>query len=797
MRCALLMICAGIASAATVSDVQFARSLVLGISIALVMGLLILWRLDSAKFIRRPFLLLLFLLLGIYWHLHWADARLGTRLAERFEGQTLQLDGVVTGLPERSAIAQQFHFLVLDSPADFRSRKVVLNYYGDRSILPGQNWRFSVRLNRPHGYSNPGGFDYEAWLMQQGVDARGYVRSSSANSQLPSMTMPPRVKLAVWISTARYAVKLRLQQQLGQLRYGDLFIALLLGDRSAISQEHWQLFTATGTNHLFVISGLHIGMISGFVYWIVLLGGKMFGIALFVPAQKFAAVFALLAALAYAMLAGFSLPTQRAFIMIAVLISGVFWSTRYQVSFRLILALFFILLLNPLAWLSSGFWLSFIAVAALVMFTDKSPGSMSIDSMEYPAQERIIKLVELLIRPQLIVFVALAVPLVFFTQQISLLAPAVNVLAIPIVGFLIVPLCFIAVGVSFVHLPTAILLMSGSHLLLSLLIESLLLVVQLSREVLQLQMIRPNASQLYALFLAALILLLPKAVCRRSLILPLLVSVLPIPQSLRSNSEQSAILRLHVVDVGQGLAVIIQTQNHVLLYDAGAQLGPDFNIGAAVVAPALRTLGISELDTVVISHGDNDHAGGLPGVEQNIGIERLISNERRGADAMRTELCTQLSAWNWDGVEFHFLHTGLDSTSENNSSCVLQLRFLGDAILLPGDIEAEAELNLVLIYGEQLASTLLLAPHHGSQSSSSYALLKQVRPRYVVFSAGYRNSFGHPHDRVVARYAEFGSHTLNTADSGMISVVFAEEVSSEGTITQIIKHREENSRYWH
>tara|TARA_B110000858_G_scaffold75360_1_gene87460 strand:+ start:9861 stop:12293 length:2433 start_codon:yes stop_codon:yes gene_type:complete len=810
MRCALVFICAGIASATFVADVPFALSFSLICTAVLLLSFLLIELFEFAGLFRRLVIGLLLALLGVCWHLSWANARLAERLPKILEGKTLQVAGVVIGLPERSLIAQQFQFEILHTASGFFPRKVVLNYYGAATIMPGQHWRFAVRLNRPHGFSNPGGFDYEAWLFQQGVSARGYVRDSASSQLIRSPSRGINVSLSTSLHSARYSLKIKLQRMLADSQYGSLLMALLLGDRSEISQDSWKLFTATGSNHLFVISGLHIGMISGFAFWLALAVGKLIHIGALLPAQKFAAFFALAAAFMYALLAGFSLPTQRAFIMIAVLICGLFWNARYQISFRLLLAVFVVLLLNPLALTSSGFWLSFTAVAALLAFAAPTQKSGNVDRVEIPPRERLSITVKFFVRPQLIVFIALALPLIVFTQQLTLLAPVVNIIAIPVVGFLVLPVCFFALLASFAHEPAAFQLFNIAHGIISLLIKFMEFLVAWGSASLQLQLAQPNSWNVLALFFAVLLLLLPKGVCRRSLVLPLLLCVLPIPQRLRSSTAEDDALRLHVVDVGQGLAVIVQTRSHALLYDTGANLSPDFNIGSAVVVPALRALGIRSLDAIIVSHGDNDHAGGLAGIQPNIEIKRLISNSKIPAANLPIELCRDTSSWKWDEVEFRFLQNRLDYSSENNNSCVLQIRHAVGSVLLPGDIEREAEAGLARRYGAELSSKVLLAPHHGSLSSSSYAFLKYVEPEYVVFSAGYRNSFGHPHDRVLTRYGEFASNTLVTAETGMISFGFGgrftkkfneEELNEKGTqeesIIRISEFRKQNSRYWH
>ena len=801
MRCVLLLMCAGIASATFVADVSVALTLTLVSVGVLLFSLLLVELLRVTGFIRVVVCGLLLVSLGACWHLNWADNRLSERLPESLEGETLQVEGVVIGLPERSLIAQQFQFEILRAPSGFFPRKVMLNYYGGSTVLPGQYWRFAVRLNRPHGFSNPGGFDYEAWLFQRGISARGYVRDSASNEQIESPPGGLGFSPLVWLHSLRYSLKIKLQRMLAGYRYGGLLIALLLGDKSAISQDSWKLFTATGSNHLFVISGLHIGMISGIAFWLALIFGKLVGIGRLLPAQKFAAFFALVAAFLYALLAGFSLPTQRAFIMIAVLICGVFWNARYQISFRLLFAVFVVLLVNPLAIVSSGFWLSFIAVAALLAFAGVSQASVRVEQIEVSLGEKLTLAAQYFVRPQLVVFIALAVPLIFFTQQLSLLGPLVNIIAIPVVGLFIVPLCFASLLVGFVYEPAGTLLFSVAHGAISLLVVFMEFLVEWGSSSFQLQVAQPSSWTVLALFFAVLLLLLPKGVCRKSLAIPLLLCVLPIPERLRSSADEKSTLRVHVIDVGQGLAVIVQTRRHALLYDTGANLGPDFNIGSAVVVPTLRSLDIHVLDAVVVSHGDNDHAGGLRGIEPNIRIERLISNQQGLSAQHPTQLCAATDSWIWDGVEFRFLHSGRHYSSENNNSCVLQIRSKVGSVLLPGDIEREAEADLARHYAGELASQLLVAPHHGSQSSSSYAFLKRVEPDYVIFSAGYRNSFSHPHEKVVARYGEFETKALITAETGMISFEFGGEFDADGAQDdEMIRPREfrkQNSRYWH
>lgn len=814
MRRVLLLFCAGIASAVFIDTVAVAL-----LPVWLSFGALILLiyrarRLRFSPFLCKALLGLCFFTGGLLWHLSWADRLLQQRLPAELEGVTLVVEGIVLNLPQRSALAQQFEFKISKSEAGLAGRKVLLNFYGDEVIAPGQLWQFSLRLNRPHGFSNPGGFDYEGWLFQKGISAKGYVRNSARNEllmefaslSLSGLLLRPLLRPLLLINHWRYQLKSRIVRLLADSPYLGMVLALTLGDKSAISQADWQLFSATGSNHLFVISGLHIGMISGCCYWLaLLLQRKIPSLTSAYPAQKVAALLALLTALAYALLAGFTLPTQRALVMIAVFMLGSLNNRHYLLSFRFVMALTVVLLLNPLAFISSGFWLSFAAVGALLLAGSFTAEPRDEPLLHFSLREKLSKIIKYLIKPQLVVFLALSLPLIFWTQQLSLISPIVNMLAIPVVGFLVVPLCFLALLFSVLNEPLSEILFSVVESILTLLIGLMRYFLEQGADALVLSLPRFSNWQLLSLVFAVLILLLPKEMIRRFLLIPLCLPIilplvsawLPLTSSTSQQKAAEAELRVHIVDVGQGLAVIVETPEQVLVYDTGANLSADFNIGSAVLVPLLRSWGITTVDRVIISHGDNDHAGGLSGLESKLQIGRLLSNGAELNTTMEVGLCAANQPWRWHLVEFQFLQTRLDYASENNNSCVLQIRFGATSILLPGDIEREAETELVLRYGEQLNSTILLAPHHGSASSSSYAFVKNVRPKYVVFSAGYRNNFNHPDEKVVARYREFGSIPLSTTNTGMISFEFDGHTDEIRALDAPRLHREENFRYWH
>lgn len=751
-------------------------------------------------------------LAGCVWHLVWATHGLAARLPAALEGQDMWVTGHVADLPSRNERATQFQFYIESSeslPGDrpFEKRLILLNSYQSAEYSPGQRWHLLVRLNRPHGFANAGGFDYEAYLLQQGIAAKGYVRNHPDNALL---TVEGNT-----LQRMRFRVRQRLHSMADQLPTVGILSALVLGDRSQLSPADWELMSATGTNHLFVISGLHIGLIAAVMYWTGCAVLRLCPpLSLYWPRQKMALVLALFAALAYSLLAGFTLPTQRAFVMTAVFVLGQLGSRSVPVSFRFLMALAIVLTLNPLAPLSPGFWLSFGAVAALLLWLDSG-------KRVSPDGSRAQSLTTLWLRPQLVVFIGLAPFLMLWTQQVTVLSPLINVVAIPIVGLIIVPLALLGAG------------------LLSLLPSVAALVLHLADFVLQHLMTLLSASAAYlgwsvvvlsglslvaimSMLIASVLLLAPLPAQWRLLALPLSLPVLlPIIEAPPHGAAD-----IHVLDVGQGLSVVVRTANHVLVYDTGAAMSPEFDLGTAVVVPALRQAGIKSVDAVVVSHFDNDHAGGLRGLLGQVPILQMLSSHGklaaqaiRGAGRVPTKSplvpelvsrsCAAGQQWQWDGVVIEVLHplsaTGFvaadrltngsvsSQDNDNNVSCVVQVTAGEHRLLLPGDIERQAERALSVRLGSKLQSAILLAPHHGSNTSSTYGFIKHVAPRYVVYTSGYRNSFGHPTDNVQKRYDELGSTGFVTHNTGMLTF----RLQAGQPLQPPMPFRHQQPRYWY
>ncbi len=722
---------------------------------------------------------------GGIWHCAWASSILADRIPAHLEGRDMSITGTVASLPVVNDRRTQFQFYIEQSDLGFSDRRILLNYYGAQLPEAGQRWSLRVRLNKPKGYSNPGGFDYEAWLFQQGISARGYVRAHPDNRLLGESPAS--------LPAMRDALRKRITEVAGELPGLGLLLALGLGDQSQLLSAHWQLMSAGGLNHLFVISGLHISLVAMVVYWLFNGCLRWFPVlSTYYPRQKIALWCALAAAIIYSLLAGFSLPTQRAIIMTAVFILGQINSRPVPVSARFLFALAIVLTGNPLSGLNAGFWLSFVAVAALLLYLNEKEPLKQL-SLSYH------HLLRKWFAPQLVVFFALTSFLLFWVQQISLLSPLLNVVAIPLVGLLAVPMILLAMVLLFWSEQLAFQLFFLSDFILqSMLLSTPWITTRAGWSLVEVQAL-PYFS-LLCIATGMLVLVAPFSRALRLLAIPLLLpAVFPSENVIAGNS-----VNIHVVNVGQGLSVIAQTRNHALVYDTGAALSPEFDLGAAVVIPVLSHLGISPVDSLVISHFDNDHSGWLAGLLPGVSVDKFISSHPQQAQRLVNDLqvkspelaigaCTAGENWQWDGVVFRFLHSQAPAQSSNNNSCVLKISAGERTILLLGDIERGAEHSLVVQQRLELASEILLAPHHGSNTSSTYAFIKSVRPKFVVFAAGYRNSFAHPTARVRQRYSEVYSKEFVTHETGMLSF----HLTPESPLESPRQYRQERRRYWH
>ncbi len=699
---------------------------------------------------------LVWLLLG--WC--WASAALliyqYRLLPVELEGQDLRVRGVVVSLPDVESRRKRFLFQVThwqrDGVWQAAPWRLKLSEYGrNKPLRGGEIWSLLVRLKRPHGFQNAAGFDYRRWLMMQGIHATGYVRPKAERVFLGEAGW--NYALLRW----RQALSERLQQSLPADSLQGILRALVLADRNGIDDDQWQVLRKTGTAHLVAISGLHIGLAATLGHLLASLLWRLFGAwRLRVSRPVFAAGVALLFAVVYAALAGFSLPTQRALLMLAVWLGAVIFQRPLQPWRGFSLALLAVLLLDPLAAFSASFWLSFSAVALIFyLFVGR-----------LQREARWLQLG----RVHLALALGLSPLLLLFFQQGSLIAPLANLLAVPWVSLLVVPLSLLAA----VMLPLSD---AVSGWLFSAADSALLLLWSLLQRLADL----PWAAWSFAIsslwlllptILALLLLLAPRGFPARWLCLPLLMPLF-LWQPAR---PQQGELWLTVLDVGQGLSVLLQTAQHTLLYDTGAKFSPRFDAARAVILPTLRVQRIERLDRLILSHNDLDHVGALQPLLDRFPVRRLSSGQPESWPQLQVDACRAGQRWSWDGVRFEFLHpTEAVQKSDNNYSCVLKVSSDYGAVLIPGDIEKPVEKQL-LKSGQDLSATLLIAAHHGSRSSSSWDFIQAVQPRYVIYSTGYRNRFHHPHPTVVERFKRLGVAGFNTAEVGAVRVRFKSEV---------------------
>ena len=672
---------------------------------------------------------LAFLLFGFSWAGANAQWALDDRLPMSLDGETRWVEGRVTGLPQNNEAVVRFEL------ADARSRHgkvpqlMRLAWYDGPPVNSGEQWRLAVKLKRPAGLLNPHAFDYDAWLLAQRIGATGTVKAGE------------RLKEAQW--AWRDGIRQRLQSVDAQGRTGAL-TALVLGDGAGLSREDWQVLQDTGTVHLLVISGQHIGLLAGLVY--LLIGGlARYGLwPKRLPWLPWACGLAFAAALGYGLLAGFEVPVRRACVMIGLVL---LWRLRFRhlgAWWPLLLALDGVLLLDPLASLQPGFWLSFAAVAVLIFTFGGRLGPW--------------RWWQTWTRAQWLIAIGLCPLLLVLGLPISLSGPVANLLAVPWISVVVLPPALL--GTLFLPLPyvgEGLLWLAGG--LIDLLFKGLTLMAG------YLPAWVPVAIPLWVWALGTLgafLLLMPRGVPFRALGWPMLLLLVFPPRE----RLPEGIAEVWQLDVGQGLAILVRTRHHALLYDTGPRFG-DFDLGERVVLPALRKLGVEGLDLMLISHADADHAGGARAVANGLPVQRVVSGDPQALRAeLQAEGCESGKQWVWDDVRFQLWQWSSASDS-NQKSCVLQIEANGERLLLTGDIDAAAERALL---DSPLAVTTdwLQAPHHGSRSSSSMALLAALQPKAVLISRGQGNSFGHPHPTIMARYRKRGISIHDSAEQGAI-----------------------------
>ncbi len=662
--------------------------------------------------------------------------------------QNAHLQGYVVTIPTISATKTQFQFQATQLNGQPVNALLLLSCYNHcPDFRAGQSWKLHAKLQKPHNLANPGGFDYAGWLHSRHISWTGYVRQGGAQLTGQSLAQFPVITLRQYLAQ-------RLKELDPNPETLGILQALTLGVTTHIDKAGWDLFRRTGTTHLIVISGSHIALVAGLAYGLVKwLWCWMGSLCLRIPAPRVASVAGFMIATGYSLLAGFEVPSQRALIVCFFMFLRNFCSQRFGVWQAWRYALLVVLLFEPHSVLMPGFYLSFLAVAILVLINQRFSATG--------------------VREMLILQLACLAGLMPLTLYLfsygAVNGLVANLIAIPWVSFIIVPLgLFVTFFGHVLPMPwlVSILTHAIDYLLYFLRWVDSYAWVNLSVSIHQF------LTPLALMITLTLLVLLPLMRLVPVLLVIAIAALFPAYEKIKPGE-----VKINIMDVGQGLAVVVHTARHLLIYDTGVKFYRGGDMGQLAIIPYLETLGVKSVDTVIISHPDLDHRGGLRSLEEKYKVRALIVDDpgyyKRGLS------CHQYPDWNWDGIAFHFFPITSLIKSKNNASCVLQISTPGGEILLSGDIEKPAEDYLSETYKEKLASSILVIPHHGSKTSSSARFVSTVSPRYAVVSYGFNNRYHFPHQQALQVYQQNNIPVFNTVDCGMMSVWLGETSMSE------------------
>jgi len=758
-------------------------------------------------------------MMGFCWAAWLAAGALESRIKPGLEGRDLLVEGYVDELPLRSTQGLRFGFHVTGCPQpDFEcpvGRRLRLAWsagfsrgavtddeaHAPPTLLPGERWQLHVRLKRPAATVNPGLFDAELRMLEEGVSALGYVRK-------PRGIEPPNQQLEGWHFNLRTLFEYARAVGLAQLDHAlraerpdasGVLLALAYGDQAAIPARDWDVFNRTGVGHLMSISGLHITMLAAIAGG---LARRMLhrrrvarsGLLLRVPAPRLQWGFAIAVAFIYSGLAGWGIPAQRTCWMLAVAGWALASGRSRSLTRILSLAAAVVCVFDPWAPLAAGFWLSFAAVAAIVLHASAvSAPPASGSGGRWEAARRSIREA---VQSQWAATLSLLPLGALFFSTLSLIGPLANAWAVPLVSILITPAVLLLSAVAAFAPWAAEWLAPLVAAPTGWMLDALRVMAEWPGGAVVLA--QPDPVSLLLAAVSVAVLLCPRPVPLRALwalgLLPLFVRG-PEPAPAEG-------FRLTALDIGQGMAVLVEAGGKRLLYDTGPGWEAGADSGARVIVPWLRSRGISSLDVLVVSHADIDHSGGAASVLRLTGAGRVFSSIPTGhrllAGISQHEPCRRGDSWQWGAVRFEFLHPGAEfppgaaRSPTNALSCVLKIESPAGSALLAGDIEARQEIDLVERLGSRLKSDLLLAPHHGSNTSSSPRFLAAVNPRMAVFQVGYRNRFRHPTERVLARYQDAGIEVLRTDHHGALTA----HAIQPGQGWRIERARDRPARYW-
>ena len=735
--------------------------------------------------------------LGFGWAQWRAETRMADSLPPASEAKDIEIIGAIASLPQLTERGTRFEFDVEKIVADAKNDVAVvpshisLTWYLETNrktaevtppptLTPGERWHLTVRLKRPHGTMNPHGFDFEGWALERNIRATGYIRVKGVNTKQADNASG----LMYQVDRMRLALRERMLIALKEDPYRGVLIALAIGEQSAIPAEQWKVFWRTGTGHLMSISGLHITMVASLLYWLAFRAwSRVPMLALRLPAQRAAALAGALAALAYALIAGFSVPTQRTFFMLAAIAAALWFGRGMSASRILGWALLAVMLLDPWAGLAPGFWLSFGCVAMIFYVTTLRTGQVGA--------------VAGAVNTQIAVTLGLLpVTLVLF-QEVSIISPVANAFAIPVVSLIVVPITLVGALLPFDFI------LQLAHLVMSWCYAALAFLSELPNAVWQSH--APARWTAVLAMIGVVWLLLPRGAAMRWVGT---VAMLPMFMVLPASPKEGE-LWVTLLDVGQGLATVVRTANHAMVYDTGPRWNPDADSGNRIIAPYLRGEGIRMLDALVVSHADEDHSGGARSIIDMRKPKWVLTSMdeksevlRGAAEVMRCEWMEGGGdSWHWDGVDFDIIHPAKEAydikgVKTNNLGCTLKITAPGGSILMTADIEKLSESQLIERFRDEptvLKSDVMVVPHHGSRTSSTDAFIDAVSPTMALVPVGYRSRFRHPNGAVMERYAARKIPIYRTDFLGAITLKFVVDAKGKPLMSTF---RQQSPRYW-
>ncbi|MEE8574593.1 MAG: DNA internalization-related competence protein ComEC/Rec2 [Thermodesulfobacteriota bacterium] len=668
----------------------------------------------------------------------------------------------------------------------------------DINLRPGDRVRMMTKLRRPRNFSNPEGFDYEWWMGRRSIFVTGYLRSPELIVKLSGNN-----NRGNYIENIRETIKRRIEAS--DLEHGAVLAALVVGDKSGISDTTREAFQKTGTSHILAISGLHVGIVAYFSYLFILtIFRQSERLMLSVNIKKLAAGLSIIPVFFYGAVAGFSFSTERAVIMVTVC-AIIYLTGRGRAYYNTVaLAALVVLIISPWALWELSFQFSFIAVTGIIYIVPKltllftaTKDEEGVIKRGRKRSTRLSNSIKMTVFVSIAAVIATAPLAAYHFNRVSVVGILLNIVIIPIMGFLVVPLSLIGALLTPLSSSISGALFSVSNLLIGFAVEIITIFSKFNWS--SFWVSRPTVFQLLLLYMLILSVFKVRARQYYSFILPVLLLVVIsgstlYERSLAGNPE----LKITILSVGQGEAAFARLPNgETMLIDGGGSMGSSFDIGERVISPFLRSRGIRTIDYMVLSHAQRDHMGGLEFIASNFNIGELwwpgvgslasLSNVLNEKGIKTTVAGAESKVRKIGDVTIHFYNPHPDSIKKlgiNDNSLVIKLSYNKRSILFTGDIGGKAEAQIIKRAGHEIKADVLKAPHHGSRYSSSNSFLNKVSPTIVVVSAGHANRFGFPSSEATRRYKKIGAKVLRTDLDGALTIrTDGEEVKVESHLT--------------